>query len=196
MLWEGSKNHHFFFVLFEEFISSITSTEISSSYTFSSLSILPIVYLNADTQKESIVEENRNKNGAYRRVGDINGNSYIGSSVKLSNRFLDYFNTNHLLSHKNMTINRALLKYGYSSFSLIILEYCDPKNCIKREQYYIDEYKPEYNILKYVGSMRGFQHSEETLVKLRNRKVSEEVRVLLSEIKKGEKKIQCSGEQG
>lgn len=157
---------------------------------------MPIVYLNADTQKESIVEENRNKNGAYRRVGDINGNSYIGSSVKLSNRFLDYFNTNHLLSHKNMTINRALLKYGYSSFSLIILEYCDPKNCIKREQYYIDEYKPEYNILKYVGSMRGFQHSEETLVKLRNRKVSEEVRVLLSEIKKGEKKIQCSGEQG
>jgi group I intron endonuclease len=45
-----------------------------------------------------------------------------------------------------MYINRALLKDGYSSFSLYILEYCDEKDLIQREQYYFDLLKPEYNI--------------------------------------------------
>jgi group I intron endonuclease len=44
-------------------------------------------------------------------------------------------------------IARALIKYGYSNFQLDILEYCEPTNCIEREQYYIDLLKPEYNIL-------------------------------------------------
>jgi len=47
-----------------------------------------------------------------------------------------------------MSINKALLKYGYSSFRLEILEYCDPMDAVKREQYYIDLLAPEYNILK------------------------------------------------
>jgi len=45
-------------------------------------------------------------------------------------------------------IYKALLKYGYSKFSLEILEYCDPKDLTKREQYYLDLLKPNYNILK------------------------------------------------
>ena len=83
-----------------------------------------------------------------------------------------------------MLINRALFKYGYSNFSLVILEYCDPKDCIKREQYYIDLYIPEYNIYRTAGSPYGYKHTEEALVKLRNRKVSEEARLLLSKLKK------------
>lgn len=62
-----------------------------------------------------------------------------------------------------MIKSRALLKYGYSSFGLYILEYCDPKYLLKREQYYIDLLNPEYNILKKAGSLLGFQHREETL---------------------------------
>jgi group I intron endonuclease len=49
-------------------------------------------------------------------------------------------------------IYRALLKFGYSNFSLEILEYCDPSYTIGREQYYMDLFKPEYNILKIAGS--------------------------------------------
>lgn len=85
-----------------------------------------------------------------------------------------------------MTINKALLKYGYSGFSLLILEYCEPEVCTDREQYYIDLYKPEYNILKFAGSRLGYTHTEETLAKLQNRKVSAEWRVLMSEKSKGE----------
>jgi len=81
----------------------------------------------------------------------------------------------------NTPIHNALIKYGYSNFSLEILEYCDVKNTILREQYFIDTLKPEYNILQKAGSSLGFKHSEKTLNFYRNeRKVSEETRKNLS----------------
>jgi group I intron endonuclease len=61
-----------------------------------------------------------------------------------------------------MSIYKAILKYGYSNFSLDILEYCEPNLLIKKEQYYIDLLKPEYNILKIAGSTLGFKHSLKT----------------------------------
>ena len=62
-------------------------------------------------------------------------------------------------------IYRALLKYGYSNFSLEILEYCDRSEAVIREQYYIDLLPHEYNILPNAGSLLGFNHSEETRAK-------------------------------
>jgi group I intron endonuclease len=65
-----------------------------------------------------------------------------------------------------MIIHNALLKYGYSAFTLEILEYCEITNLIAREQYYIELLKPEYNILGKAGSNFGFKHSEITKLKL------------------------------
>jgi group I intron endonuclease len=45
-------------------------------------------------------------------------------------------------------IYSSILKHGYSSFSLEILEYCDGDQAISIEQYYLDLLNPEYNILK------------------------------------------------
>jgi len=59
-------------------------------------------------------------------------------------------------------IYNSLLKYGYSSFSLDILEYCEPSVVIAREQYYIDNLKPVYNIFNKAGSRLGTKQSEET----------------------------------
>lgn len=167
--------------------SVISFTDIQSEpFTYFS-SVLPVVYSNVDKQKESILKENRNKSGVYKWINNVNGNSYVGSSVNLSKRLSEYLNVNYLLRRDNMTINKALLKYGYSDFSLLILEYCEPDVCIEREQYYIDLYKPEYNILKLAGSRLGYTHTEETLAKLKNRKVSAEWRFLMSEKSKGDK---------
>jgi|SRR5690554_1840262 len=84
------------------------------------------------------------------------------------------------MNHKT-AIHNALLKYGYSNFSLEILEYCEGVNPISREQFYIDSLRPEYNILEQAGSSLGFKHSEETLgFFLNDRKVSEETRKNLS----------------
>jgi group I intron endonuclease len=59
-----------------------------------------------------------------------------------------------------MYIHRALLKYGYSLFSLTILEYCSEENLIEREQYFIDTLKPDYNICTTAGSTLGKIHSD------------------------------------
>ena len=64
-------------------------------------------------------------------------------------------------------IYRALLKYGYSSFKLDILEYCNPNALIEREQHYFDTLKPEYNILKFAKSLKGFKHSEASIKLMR-----------------------------
>jgi len=64
-------------------------------------------------------------------------------------------------------IYSAILKYGYSNFSLKILEYCVPEDCIGREQYYMDLLKPTYNILPRAGSSLGRRHSKEAIAKMK-----------------------------
>ena len=83
-----------------------------------------------------------------------------------------------------MPICKALLKYGYAEFSLEILEYCSTDVLLKKEQYYFDKCKPEYNILKIAGSPLGYKHSEaaKKLIGLasKNRIVSESSRDIRS----------------
>lgn len=112
------------------------------------------------------MKENNKKSGVYRWTNKVNGKTYVGSSVLLSRRFLVYYNLIKI-GKSNMLIAKALLKYGYSNFSLEILEYCEPEVLISREQYYLDLLKPEYNILTLAGSSLGYKHSEETLAKLK-----------------------------
>lgn len=50
--------------------------------------------------------------------------------------------------------------------SLEILEYCDPKDVIKREQHYLNLLEPKYNILLTAGSSYGYKHTEETKSKI------------------------------
>ena len=77
----------------------------------------------------------------------------------------------------NTAIHNALLKYGYSNFSLEILEYCEKEKLVLRKQFYFDKLKPEYNILQQAGSSLGFKHIAETLEFFINkRKVSENTR--------------------
>ena len=114
------------------------------------------------------MEENRKKSGVYRFVNKTNGKSYIGSSTDLGRRFKTYYSIANLSKIKiNSGIYNALFKYGYSNFSLEILEYCDIAENIKREQYYIDKLNPEYNILKTAGSNLGYRHTEEAIAKIR-----------------------------
>lgn len=131
-------------------------------------SSLPVIsYINADTQKESILNNNKSKAGIYCWIHIESGKKYVGSSVDLYRRFMQYYNIKYITrASKSSLICRALLKYGYSSFYLDILEYCDPSEIIKREQYYIDTLKPEYNILKVAGSLFGYKHTVESLQKM------------------------------
>ncbi len=95
-------------------------------------------YSNVDLEKTKILLDNKGKAGIYVFTNLINGKKYIGSSENLRRRFMEYFNINNLMRAKYMVIYRAMLKYGYSSFKLEILEYCEVSELITREKYYID----------------------------------------------------------
>jgi hypothetical protein len=145
--------------------SRFYSTSINKNYSSA------VVYPNADLDKTQILKENKNKSGVYLWKNLINNQIYVGSSSSLSSRFSSYFSIQYLLNIKgNSYIRSALLKYGYSNFSLEILEYCKPQENLKKEQYYLDLLKPCYNILQKAGSSLGRRHGYETLVKMRKSK--------------------------
>lgn len=103
---------------------------------------------------------------------------YIGSGVNLSRRLAEYKFLPELTRINKFNqlspINAAILKYGHNNFSLIILEICGESKSInkdfyfKREQYYLDQIKSEYNILSLTHSSLGYKHIEETKDKIRN----------------------------
>jgi hypothetical protein len=136
------------------------SSNINSNNCNNTLIIPIITYNNIDTNRYTILKENISKSGVYRLINKINGKSYIGSSIYLSNEFNNYYYLNSLtLKVKgSIIIYRALLKYGYKNFSLDILEYCESNMLRKREQYYIDKVKPEYNIIKIDKNNLGSKH--------------------------------------
>ena len=132
------------------------------------VNIIPVVsYSNVDKYKFIIYEENRNKSGIYRWNNLVTGNSYVGSAINLTNRLKKYFFLKKEILKYRSKINNSLLKYGYNKFSLYILEYCEPSVLIKREQYYFDILKPEYNILKIAGSRLGCKHSLEIIINIK-----------------------------
>lgn len=65
-----------------------------------------------------------------------------------------------------MAIKLALLKYGYSNFSLDILEFCEISNPRVREIYYFDLLYPKDNIFKPTGSSYIAYLSPENLMQI------------------------------
>jgi group I intron endonuclease len=124
------------------------------------------IYEDIYTMRKDILKENVKKSGIYMLTNKITGDIYIGQSIDISNRFKNYLNLSYIKSKNNYIISRALIKYGYSNFSLTILEYCDLSDLSNREQYYFDLLIPQYNILKIAGSSKGFKHSESTKNKI------------------------------
>lgn len=145
--------------------------------------IKPIAsFTNSDIEKNNIFSLARAQaeNGVvYCWVNNTNQKCYLGSSVNFTMRLYKYYSAKHLYE-SNTAISKALNKYGYSNFSLHILEYCNKNEALNREQYQIDLLNPEYNILKKAGSSLGYKHNTKTLDAFKNRTVSQETRNNLS----------------
>lgn len=159
------------------------------NYKNNNINKIPVIfYINANTHKSIICKENAGKSGIYCWKNTINGKLYVGSAKDLNKRLRDYFSPKYLkkeLLKSNSIIYRALLKYNYNKFNLEILEYCEPSLLIKREQYYINLLKPKFNILKIANSRLGLKHSPETLLKLKDRKLSPEALINLRKARAG-----------
>ena len=145
---------------------STSKSDDLSSTEYSNLT----VFSDADKYKLDILKYVKGKSGIYMWTNKLNDKKYVGSSVALNRRFLEYYNVNRLLNEKSMPINISLLKYGYSNFSLTILEICDKDSLMSREKHFFEIYSPEYNILKTPGSPSrgsGWTHSEATIENMR-----------------------------
>jgi len=151
------------------------------------LSFVPLItYDNAETDKDRILKDNKGKTGIYQWTHRESGKVYIGSAIDLSVRLSKYYSSSQLKRWDNY-ISRALILHTYSAFSLSILEFIDitdlskedvRKLILEREQYYLDlifsaDEPNTYNILKIAGSLLGFNHSDDSIAKIREAKIGE-----------------------
>ena len=136
--------------------------------------------------------------GVYLLLNKCTSSFYIGSSNNLSMRLKNYYIVSRLLDGRY--ISNSIKKYGHNNFSVFILETskvsvltskgADEISILDREQYYIDLYKPKYNILKKAGNSLGYKHTEASKLNItlskKGKKMSIETRKLLSNLFKGE----------
>jgi len=131
--------------------------------------------------------------GIYKITNRINGKSYIGQSNNIDRRFREHTNKK---SELNLSIKRAVKKYGKENFDLEILETIDIPNRDKLnelEMYYISLHKPEYNRTFGGSGQMGMFASDKTKELLRksgkeqwNNKTDEEKNKILKNFKKTE----------
>ena len=123
-------------------------------------------FIGIKDSKTDILLNLKNMAGVYMFFCLVNGNTYVGSSVKLDRRFRVHISC---IGSINLPLYNALNKHGLNNFVFFILQYCDSVEdiCLGLEQNYLDLYKPKYNILKLAGSSQGFKHSPYTIEKLK-----------------------------
>lgn len=115
----------------------LTNSINFSSWPAPSTAESRIEWDDADKDKLSILEYTKGKSGIYMWTNKLNQKKYVGSSVNLRRRLLEYYSIKRLLKENSMPINVALLKYGYHNFSFAILELCDLANLMTREKYFL-----------------------------------------------------------
>jgi len=147
------------------------------------------IYFSPHTDKLVISLENLNQAGVYALICMETNKVYIGSSIKLGARLLDYMQPAYLGSRPNSPLIRAIIKYGYINFCFTVLETCKPYEVLEREQYWLDLISPEYNLSPTAGSTLGVALSEETKAKIgaarKGQTHSLETCLLMSETRKG-----------
>lgn len=113
--------------------------------------------------------------GIYGIINKSNGKSYIGSSMKLLDRIKDYFQDWYLVNRADLVICKAIAKYGKGNFIVVLLEVKEDasrENILSLEQSWIDDVKPEYNLLKTAGSPLGSKHTDESKAKMKAKRAT------------------------
>lgn len=80
----------------------------------------------------------------YLIINKQNGHKYVGqTNITLNKRWAEHIQSALRLS--NEPLHHAMRKYGNHNFMLRELDECDDSLLDEREQYWIDNYNPEYN---------------------------------------------------
>jgi group I intron endonuclease len=129
--------------------------------------------------------------GIYCIKNDVTGKLYIGSSKHIMSRIFGGSSTSHiraLLSnnHINHHLQGSWNTHGEKSFSYYILELCNPKDLISREQYYFNTllkanelpdnryfYEHSYNLCPEPGKVAGKKHTPKGIKNMSKSKIGE-----------------------
>ena len=134
-----------------------------------------------------MTNKDRLKSGVYKIT--IGEHFYIGSSQDVYLRKSSHLSKLKLKKHPNNYMQNVYNKYGVENFVFCVLEYCDVKDLIIKEQFYIDKLNPDLNHRLVAESNRGYKHTEQAKMRMKkaykNRTISEETRRKMSESKKG-----------
>lgn len=84
--------------------------------------------------------------GIYILYNIFTGRKYIGSSRNLRHRKSSHFSGMRTGSHENYKILREVNQYGVDGFRWEVLETCEIDKLMEREQWWLDNLKPELNI--------------------------------------------------
>jgi group I intron endonuclease len=83
-------------------------------------------------------------------TNNVNKKIYIGKTTRLNERIKNYSDSHWLKKSLNSKISRAIIKFGAHNFSFSIIETCSKESLNAKKQFYIDTFKPQYNIRKIV----------------------------------------------
>lgn len=113
--------------------------------------------------------------GIYKILNTVTQKIYIGSAVDIEQRWKAHRGYLKRKKHHSAHLQRAFDLDGEDSFQFSIVELCEEKILLEREQFWMDEtkcYDEEvgYNICKRAGSHLGMKRSEETKNKMRGEK--------------------------
>jgi group I intron endonuclease len=94
------------------------------------------------------------KSGIYSILNEKNQCIYIGSTLNFKHRKNQHFSALNLKKHNNKKLQNAWTKHGSMHFSFNIIEECNEKLLLEREQFWINFYqsydnKTGYNLNKF-----------------------------------------------
>lgn len=138
-----------------------------------------------------ILKDNKFKAGIYMILNKIDNKKYVGSAV--TNRIHVRFRNHFFNGTGSKLTAKAVALYGVENFEFYILEYfpgfVKKENLssahlalLQLETKYIQELKPEYNILQNGGSSLGYKHSKETKTNISTQVLTQERKQLLTKL--------------
>ncbi|MGB7511850.1 MAG: GIY-YIG nuclease family protein [Pelodictyon phaeoclathratiforme] len=93
--------------------------------------------------------------GIYAIINKFNGNKYVGQSVDLLKRKTEHLQSLRRKQHPNQHLQNSYNLYGEAAFTFAVLEYVKNYSELNdREQHWIDELRPEYNVVLDVKHWR------------------------------------------
>lgn len=112
------------------------------------------------------------RTAVYSITNTVNGKVYVGSALSLRGRLLYHRSCLRRGCHDNRYLQHAWNKCGERHFQFAVLEFCDPRDLLNHEQYWIDnldttDRRKGYNICPVAGSvMTGRTHTAESRAKM------------------------------